>query len=132
MKKKKEDIVALKKQLRLPPTIHPQTTEVAQQKEEEDVVSLLMRMHKILIETEGALEATLQGRQGGLVLQPNQVPLTLGTALPIVATSVPPTDITTTAAALASASTSANNSSSTYSSSRTGGQPKHGGNDEGN
>ena len=41
IKKKEEDIVALRKQLRLPPTIHPQTTEVAQQKEEEDVVSFL-------------------------------------------------------------------------------------------
>lgn len=51
MKKKEEDIVAPEKQLRLPPTIHPQTKKVAQQKEEEDVVSFLMRMHKRLIET---------------------------------------------------------------------------------
>lgn len=36
IKKKEEDIESLKKQLRLAPTIHPQTTEVAQQKEEED------------------------------------------------------------------------------------------------
>jgi len=42
MKKKEEDIAALKKQLKLPPTIHLQTIEVAQQKKEEDVVSLLM------------------------------------------------------------------------------------------
>jgi len=32
IKKKEEDIAALKKQLRLPPTIQPQTTEVAQKK----------------------------------------------------------------------------------------------------
>jgi len=40
MKKNEDDIGALRRQLRLPITIHPQTTEVAQQKEEEDVVSL--------------------------------------------------------------------------------------------
>jgi len=62
IKKKEEDIAALKKQLKLPRTIHPQTIEVAQHKEEEDVVSLLMRMHKRLIEIEDALEASLQGR----------------------------------------------------------------------
>ena len=62
-------------------------------------------MHKRLIEIEGALEASLQGRQEGLISQPTQVPLTLGTAPPMVTTSVPPID-TTTAAAPASASAS--------------------------
>lgn len=62
IKKKEEDIAALKKQLRLPITMHPQTTEVAQQKGEEDVVSLLMRMNERLAETEKAFEAELQGK----------------------------------------------------------------------
>ena len=44
----------------MPVTIHPQTTEVTQQKEEEDVVSLLMRMNERLVETEKALEKALQ------------------------------------------------------------------------
>jgi len=107
MKEKEEDIAALKKQLRLPPTIHPQSTEVAQQKEEEDVVSFLMRMHKRLIEIEGTLEASLQGRQEGLVSQPTQIYLTIETTQPTVATSVPPTDPTVTAATSTPASTSA-------------------------
>ena len=51
IKKKEEDIAALKKQLKLPITMHPHTTEVAQQKEEEDVVSFLMRMNESLLET---------------------------------------------------------------------------------
>lgn len=65
MKKKEEDVEALKKQLRLSPTIHSETTEVAQQKEEEDVVSFLVRMQKRLIETGGALEVALQGSKKG-------------------------------------------------------------------
>jgi len=64
-----------------------------------------MRMHKRLIETEGALEASLQGRQEGLISQPTQISLTLGTAPPTVTTSVPPTDTTTTVATSALAST---------------------------
>ena len=46
IKKKEEDIAALRRKLRLPAIIHPQTTEVAQKKEEEDVVSFLMRMNE--------------------------------------------------------------------------------------
>ena len=59
IKKKEEDIEYLRKQLRLPITMHPQTTEFAQQREEEDVVSLLMRKNQRLLETEKALETTL-------------------------------------------------------------------------
>jgi len=106
IKEKEEDIAALKKQLRLPPTIHPQTTEVAQQKEEEDAVSFLMRMHKRLIETESALEASLQGRQGELVSQQPQTSLTLDTAPPTVTTTVPPTNPTSTVATSTSATVS--------------------------
>ena len=60
IKKKEEDIVALRRQLKLPITIHPQTTKVVQQREEEDVVNLLMRMNERLVETEKALEIDLQ------------------------------------------------------------------------
>jgi len=52
IRKKEEDIAALKKQLKLPITMHPQTTEVAQQKAEEDMMGLLMRMNERLTETE--------------------------------------------------------------------------------
>lgn len=60
IKKKEEDIAALKRQLKLPITVHPQTSEVAQQKEEEDMVSLLMRMNERLAETEQALEKEIK------------------------------------------------------------------------
>ena len=66
MKRKDEDIAALRRQIKLLATLHPQTTKVAQQKEEQDVVALLMTLHKRLIETEGALEASLKTKQGEL------------------------------------------------------------------
>ena len=46
MKKKDDDIAALKKRLRLPPTEHPQTAELAQEKESEDTLNLLMKMNQ--------------------------------------------------------------------------------------
>lgn len=51
IKKKEEDIAALKRQLKLPVTLHPQATEITQKKEEQDVVALLMSLHKRFIET---------------------------------------------------------------------------------
>jgi len=63
IKKKEEDITALKKKLKLLITMHPQTTKFAQQKEEEDVMVLLMRMNERLAEIEKALEEALQGKQ---------------------------------------------------------------------
>jgi len=62
MKKNEEDIVALRKQLKLPITMHPQTTEVVQEKAEEDMMDLLMRMNQRLNETEQELEKALQER----------------------------------------------------------------------
>ena len=56
IRKKEEDIATLRRQMKLPVTIHPQTAEVAQQQEVEDVVSLLMRMNQRILETEKSLE----------------------------------------------------------------------------
>lgn len=52
MRKKEEDIAALRKQLKMPPSIHPQTAYVVQQKSEEDMMDLLMRLNERLSETE--------------------------------------------------------------------------------
>lgn len=60
MKKKEEDIATLRKQLKLPPTMHPQTVEVVQQKSEEDMMELLMKLNERLTNTEQALEAALK------------------------------------------------------------------------
>jgi len=59
IRKKEEDIAALRKQLRLPVTMHPQTRELAQEKVEEDTRDLLMRMNQRLIATEQELEKAL-------------------------------------------------------------------------
>jgi len=49
MKNKDDDIVALKNRLRLPPTEHPQTAELVQEKETEDTLDLLMQMNQRVI-----------------------------------------------------------------------------------
>lgn len=56
MKKTEEGIASIRKQLKLPTTMHPQTIEVVQQKEEEDMMDLLMKMNERLSETVQALE----------------------------------------------------------------------------
>jgi len=107
IKKKEEDIAALKRQLKLPATLHPQATEIAQQKEEQHVVTLLMSLHKRLIETESALEASLQGRQGELTSQPIQTTQILTIAPPTATITVPPTGPTSEAGTSSSAPVSA-------------------------
>ena len=62
IKKKEEDITALRKQLKMPVTMHPQTTELAQEKAEEDVMDLLMRMNQRLMQIEQELEKELQAK----------------------------------------------------------------------
>lgn len=84
IKKKEEDIAALRKKLKLPVTMHPQTTELAQEKAEEDVMDLLMRMNQRLIQTEQELKKSLQTKQGESTSQPPQT-------APIIV-STPPTD----------------------------------------
>jgi len=83
MKKKDDDIAALRKQLRLPPTVHPQTAELVQEKEAEDTMDFLMRMNQRIIQMEEELERTTQGKQGESTSQP---PQTVPTNVP-----VPPT-----------------------------------------
>ena len=64
IEKEEEDIATLRKQLKLRVTMHPQTTELAQEKAEEDVMDLLMRMNQRLMQTEQELEKALQTKQG--------------------------------------------------------------------
>lgn len=72
IKKKDEDIEALRKMVKLPPTLHLQTKGVAQQRKDQDVVAMLLALHKRLVETEGALEAALKQKEGEQVSQPLQ------------------------------------------------------------
>jgi len=91
MKKGKEGIAALREQLELPSTMHPQTSEIVQQKAEEDMMDLLMRMNQRLSETALALEKELQDKQGDSTSQPSQIAPTVTIAPPTVTTAVPPT-----------------------------------------
>lgn len=51
MKKKYEDISALRKMVKLPATLHPQTEDVVQQRKDQDVAAMLLTLHKQLVET---------------------------------------------------------------------------------
>jgi len=82
IKKKEEDIAALRKQLKLPPSRHPQTTEITEQKSEEDMMDLLMKLNERLTDTEQALEKALKEKQGESTSQPPEVIPTVTTAVP--------------------------------------------------
>jgi len=75
--------------VKLPPTLHPQTEGVAQQRKDQDVVAMLLALHQRLIETEGALEAALKQKEGEQVSQPPQPVINIEDAPQIV---VPPTE----------------------------------------
>ena len=89
MKKKDEDIATLKKLVKLPPTLHPQTEGVAQQRKDQDVVAMLLALHKRLLEIEGALEAALKQKEGVQVSQPPQAVINVEDSPQII---VPPTE----------------------------------------
>jgi len=95
IKKKEEDIAALRKQVKLPPSRHPQIAKVVQQKSEEDMMDLLLKLNERLNDIEQELEKSLKEKQGESTSQPLEliptrtsttVPSTLGTA---VAPNVP-------------------------------------------
>ena len=60
IKKKNEDIAALRKQLKLPPLMHPHTTEVIEKKNEEELMDLVLKLNEKLNETEQELEKSLK------------------------------------------------------------------------
>jgi len=99
MKKKYDDIAALRKQLRLPPTVHPQTAELVQEKEAEDTMDLLMRMNQRIIQMEEELERIVQGKQGESTSQPPQTVPTNVPVPPTQAAAIPPVIPTTTTTA---------------------------------
>ena len=116
MKKKEDDIAALKKQLRLPATIHPQTAEVAQEKQGEDMMDLIMRMNQRMIQMEQELEKAVQDKQGESASQPPMTAPTIPAVLPTALVAIPlvvplPTaDTATTDASAASATTTTESS----------------------
>jgi hypothetical protein len=112
MKKKEDDIAALRRQAKLPPTIHPDTAQLAQEKQVDQAMELLLAMNQRLAEMEAELEKAMQQKQGETAPQPPQTstdvqvaptvqtaaaPVT--TAAPITATSAAGTTTETTAPA---------------------------------
>jgi len=80
LKLRDADMAALKKMIKVPATIHPQTEEVAQLRHDKDAASMLITLYKQLIQTQeklgeaeasqAALQTALQERQGGQTSQP--------------------------------------------------------------
>jgi len=70
------DMAALRKMVKVPATIHPQTEEVAQLRHDKDAASMLVTLYKQLIQTQEKLgeseaaQAALQQNQGGQTSQP--------------------------------------------------------------
>jgi len=81
IKKKDEDIVALRKQLKFPPSRHPQTAEVRQQRTEEELTNLVLKHNEQLKETEQELEKSLKDKEGESTSQPPNVILVVSTAV---------------------------------------------------
>ena len=85
IKKKNDDIAALKKQLKIPPLHHPQTIEVIEtQKGQEELMDLVLKLNDQLKETEKELDTLIQSKQSELAT-------TSTTAIPTVTTIVPST-----------------------------------------
>ena len=63
IKEKKDDIVALKKQLKIPPLHHPQTTEVLEKQKEEELMDMVLKLNDKFKETEKELENVIQSKQ---------------------------------------------------------------------
>jgi len=66
----------------MPPSMHPQTAEVVQQKSEEDMMDLLMKLNERLNDTKQALEKALKEKQGESNCQPPKVIPTVSTVVP--------------------------------------------------
>lgn len=97
LKLRDADMVALKRKIKMPATIHPQTDEVAQQRHDKDATDLLVSLYKQLIHTQeklgeseaaqAALQAVLKQREEGQTSQPPPKVINLEETAPI---TVPP------------------------------------------
>lgn len=89
--KKNEDVVALRKKLKLPLLMHPQIAEIIEKRNEEDLLDLVLKLNEQLKETEQELEKSLQSRQSESTSQLQNVVPVVSTAVPsILATALAP------------------------------------------
>lgn len=108
------DMAALRKKIKLPATMHPQTDEVAQQRQEKDTTDLLVSLYKELVriqdqlgQTEAAkpsLEAALKQKGEGQSSQPPPLIINLEEVPPTI--TPPPQQTGATAPSTAPATTS--------------------------
>lgn len=91
IKKKNDDIAALKKQLKIPPVHHPQTIEVLETRNLKDLMDLVLKLNDQLKEIEKYLDKLIQSRQSELATTPQTVIPTVPTAVSstLVASLVP-------------------------------------------
>ena len=104
------DMAVLRKMIKIPATLHPQTEEVAQLRHDQDAAAMLVFLYKQLIQTqeklgesEAALQAALQQKEAGQTSQPppkiinleeppqTTAPPTEQTDQTVSSTSAPPT-----------------------------------------
>jgi len=77
LKLRDADMAALRKMIKIPATLHPQTEEVAHLRHDQDALAMLVSLYKRLIQTEeklreseAALQVALQQKEGGQTSQP--------------------------------------------------------------
>ena len=95
LKLRDADMAAMRKKIKIPATIHPQTDEVAQQRHERDTRNLLISMYKQLVQAQeklgeseaakAALQASLKQREEGETSQPPPQIINLEETAPITA-----------------------------------------------
>ena len=66
IKKKDDDIAALRKQLKFPSSRHPQTAEIIKQNSEEQLMDFLLKLNEQLNETEKELEKALKDKKSNI------------------------------------------------------------------
>ena len=106
LKLRDADMAALRKKIKLPATIHPQTDEVTQQRHEQDTTALLISIYKQLVQaqeklgeseaTQAALQAALKQREEGQTSQPPPQIINLEETAPITAPPPQQTEQTST------------------------------------
>ena len=67
IKKKDDDIAALRKQQKLPSSRHPQTAEIINKNSEEELMDFLLKLNEQLNETEKKLEKALKDKQPNIL-----------------------------------------------------------------
>ena len=108
-------MAAMRKKIKIPATIHPQTDEVAQQRHEKDTTDLLISIYKQLVQAQeklgeseaakAALQASLKQREEGQTSQPPPQIINLEETAPITAPPPQQTEQTATSTSAAPTTT---------------------------